>query len=324
MHGSRGRAGRATAVALAVLLAGSVPARSEEDTFAPRLRVEFDGRLLTVAANDAPLDAVLRAVGEATALEVPRIDSSETFTGAFAGLPLDRALEWLLGDRSYLLGYDEAGEPERLVVWSDQPGAAAPEVRAVPEPAVERALPLQDETWIARRLTSPDRGTRIVAVRRLQRLPPERAAALGLKVLQAERDPVVRGQLAAALGRVEGDQVVNVLTTLLDDQDPSVRIAAARALGGLTDQAAPQALGRILVSGTDPALRQAALEALAARPDEAARDYLRRVAARSGDPMADAARQVLSGELAPPAAETVDPAVPCVHPAGLQKGCLKK
>jgi HEAT repeat protein len=134
----------------------------------------------------------------------------------------------------------------------------------------------------------------------------------------------VRGQLAAALGRVEGDQVVNVLTELLDDENPSVRIAAARALGGLTDQAAPQALGRILVSGTDPALRQAALEALAARPDEAARDYLRRVAARSGDPMADAARQVLSGELAPPAAETVDPAVPCVHPAGLQKGCLKK
>ena len=161
MRGSRGRAGLAVAVALAALLAGPVPARGE-DSFAPRLRVEFDGRLLTVAANDAPLDAVLRAVGEATDLEVPRIDSSEPFTGTFSDLPLDRALEWLLGGRSYLLGYDEAGEPERLVVWSDQPGAAAPEPRAVAEPAVERPSPLEEESWIAQRLTSPDRGTRIV------------------------------------------------------------------------------------------------------------------------------------------------------------------
>jgi hypothetical protein len=305
-----------------VLLVGTVQALGEEETFAPRLRVEFDGRLLTVAANDAPLDAVLRAVGEATALEVPRIESSETFTGAFSGLPLDRALEWLLGGRSYLLGYDEAGEPERLVVWSDQPGAAAPELRAVREPAVERPSPLQEETWIAQRLTSPDRGTRIVAVRRLQRLPPERAAALGLKVLHAEPDPVVRGQLAAALGRVEGDQVVNVLTELLDDENPSVRIAAARALGGVVDQAAAQALGRTLVEASDPALRQAALEALASRPDEVARDYLHRVAVRGGDPMADAARRALSGELAP-ATEPTDTA-PCLHPAGLPEGCLKK
>ncbi|MBA3326026.1 MAG: HEAT repeat domain-containing protein [Rhodobacteraceae bacterium] len=325
MHGPRGRAGLAAAIALATLLAGAVPARAEEQDAPPsRLWVAFEGQLLTVTADDAPLGAVLRAVGEAAALEVPVIDSSETFTGAFSDLPLLDALDWLLVRRPYMLSYDEAGDPERIVLlWGDA-SAATPAAPATTGAAAEQASPAQEETWIARRLTSPDRGARIVAVRRLQRLPPDRAAALGLRVLQAEPDPVVRGQLAAALGRVEGDEGVNVLTELLDDEDPSVRIAGARALGGVARDAAAHGLGRTLLHSADPALRQAALESLASHPQESARDYLRRVAARSGDPLADAARWALSGEFSPPAAETVDPASPCLHAAALRKGCLEK
>ena len=260
MHGSRGRARPAAALALAAMLAGAVPARAEEQDPPPRLRVEYHDQLLSVAADDAPLGAVLSAVGEAAAFEVPVIDSSETFTGTFFALPLLDALDRLLARRPYMLRYDEAGDPEQLVLPLSGPSGAAPAAAATTRADAEQTSPAQEEIWIAQRLTSPDRGTRIVAVRRLQRLPPDRAAALGLRVLQAESDPVVRGQLAAALGQVEDDGGVNVLTELLDDQDPAVRIAAARALGRVGGDAAAHGLGRSLLHGTDPALRRVALE----------------------------------------------------------------
>lgn len=324
MHGARARAGPAAAIVLAALLARTAPATAEaQDPPPPPPRAYFEDRLLTVAAEDAPLGAVLGAVGEAAAIDVPVIDTGETFTGALYALPLLDALDRLLGRRSYRLSYDPAGEPERLelIVWSAA-DAAAPEAPAPTRTAAERASPAQEEAWIAQRLTSPKRGDRIVAVRRLQRLPPDRAAALGMRFLQAEPDPVVRGQLAAALGRVEGEGGVDVLTRLLDDEDASVRIAGARALGRVAQDAAARGLGRTLLQGADPALRQAALDSLASHPQAAARDFLRTVAARNGDPLADAARQALSGER--PVAESLDAPPPCLHAADPTDGCLKK
>ncbi len=312
---ARGAAGsawlKAAALAIAAALVGPLPARGQEpDVPPPGLRVESDGRLLTVTADDAPLDAILRAVGEATDLEVPVFGPTDTYSGAFDGVALPEALDRLLGERSYILHYDEFGEAKRLVVLAGNRGGAPAAIPAAHDSAADQTSPAQEESWIAQRLTSPDRGARIVAVRRLSRLPPDRAAALGLRVAYAERDAVVRGQLAATLGRVEGDAGVDVLTKLLGDNDPAVRIAAANALGGVAGAAAADALGRTLVHGTDAALRQAALDALTSHAHETGREHVRRVAARSGDPLADAARRALSGEPASVAPESIDEARP--------------
>ncbi len=136
---------------------------------------------------------------------------------------------------------------------------------------------------------------------------------------------MVRAQLAAALGRLEGDGTSLVLTGLLGDPDPSVRIAGARALGRIAGEAAAQALGRTLLHGAEPALRQAALESLASRPQDSAQDYLRFVAARSGDPLADAARHALSAGPAPSAVKIMDPSSPCLPTAGRpEKACFQR
>jgi hypothetical protein len=215
------------AIALVALLAAS-PARPD----AAPPRVEFRDGLLTVSARAAPLGELLLAVGEAAGFEVPPLDPGEIFTGTFAALPLADGLDRLLPARAFALHYDASGNPERLVLMSfGQPAAQPPEPEPPPTLAVSGRSLAEEEGWIAGRLTSPDRGTRIVAVRRLGRLPPDRAAALALGMLNTEPDPVVRAQLAAALGRVEGDRTADALTRLLDDRDPAVRAAAARALG---------------------------------------------------------------------------------------------
>ena len=328
MQGKRRRhvARSASAVLLAGLIAGT--AAPVEAAQAADLRVEFRHGLLTVAARDAPVGAVLEAVGNAAGFEIrPVVETSATFTGDFASLPLADGLGRLLRTWSFALHYDDAGNPDLLVLLPPgRYGAEAPRAAAAPAAPAEaaQASPAQEERWIERRLASPDLGTRIVAVRRLDRLPAERATSLGLRILGAEPEPIVRAELAEALGRVEGDRVVAALEQLLDDRNASVQSAAVQALGNVGSDAAVDGLGKALLHGHEPALRQAALEALASHPGDTARDYLRRAAAVKGDPVAEAARRSLDGEAELGAVEDLDGAVPCLHAAGRPAGYCRE
>jgi hypothetical protein len=300
--------------ALVLALLAAAPAAPQD----PGPRVEVNGGRVTVEADGAPVGAVLRALGEAAGFEVRPMDPPGTFSGRFEALPLDDALQRLLPARSFALRYDEAGRPVLLVVLPAGSAGAPPAPAPPPAPAVSGHSLAQDELWAERRLSSPDLGTRVVAVRRLARLPAARAAVLARRLLPAEQDPVVRAEIAAALGRAEGEGALDLLTALLDDPDAAVRVAAAEALGE-TDGDAADALGRVLLDGTEPELRQAALTALASRREPAARDYLRRVATRD-DPLAGAAQQALAGL---PRA-TPEARVPCLHAAGPRSGCLEQ
>jgi hypothetical protein len=273
-------------------------------------RVEFrDGRL-TIAAEDEPVDAVLQAVGEAAGLEVPSLASDdETFSGRLTAVPLADVLRRLLGRRSFVLLYDADGAAERLVLLGspEAPPRTAAVVETEDEAAiaeedqafVEALTPAEEESFIAERLTAREIGVRVVAVRRLDRLPPERAAVLARQVVASEPEPVVRAEIAEALARLDGEDTVDILEQLLQDPERSVAIAAVRALGAQGGPDAIALLGTILVGGSDQALRQAALEELAASPWAEIEDPLRSVADRPDDPMAESARQVLAGAPVP-------------------------
>jgi hypothetical protein len=284
---------------------------------APDVEVR-EGRV-TIAAEDEPIDAVLQAVGAAAGLAVPSLaGAGETFSGRQTAVPLADFLRRLLGRRSYILLYDEAGRAERLVLLGvPDPAPDAPAV-AVTETApteaeemafVEPLTPAEEERFVAERLTAREIGVRVVAIRRLDRLPAERAAVLARQVATSEPEPVIRAELADALARIDGKGTVAILQQLLRDPERSVAVAAVRALGAQGGPDAIALLGETLVQGTDQTLRQAALEELAAAPWADVDAPLRSVAERPDDPLAESAREVLTGMPAPDP-PTLDPREP--------------
>lgn len=230
-------------------------------------QVAYDGGRLSLEASAEPLDVVLGAVGAAAGLEVPVLgEAGGTYSGQLRAVPLADALRRILGARSFMLQYRPDGSPERLVVLGAASAPAAkpsPEVEAPPVAAyVDIPSPDEEERFVVERLTARDLGARVVGVRRLGRLPPERVAAIATPLVGSEREPVVRAELATTLGQAGGPASVPLLERLLGDPDPIVR--------------------------------RAALDALATRDEPAAGEQLRRVAARASDPLAPAAARLLA------------------------------
>src|SRR6266852_4014833 len=102
--------------------------------------------------------------------------------------------------------------------------------------------------------------------------------ALGDLAKQAQdqsRSEADRLPLIEALGQWQTEQVRPPLLALLGDPIPSIRAAAARALGWPGNRAAVAALKeRAEVPGEAPAVRAGALEALGRIGDDSARDVM--------------------------------------------------
>ena len=260
------------------------------------LQVEFRDGLLTLQARDVPLDDILHAIGANAGFDVVvKGDHSAPVSRSFSALALEEGLRRLLGGTSFVMFYGETGDADRLVLLREGTGVDSggreilrPEVTVVDEPAQAEI-----EEWISSRLTQPDRGVRIVAVRRLTRLEPDVAVDLAAKVLDRDDDPVVRGQAAAMLGKIGGGRAAGLLDETLADWEASVRIQAVRALGALGGELAAHSLGRALFDHPDQEVRLMAIDALAGNASEASRSYLQAASALRDGKVREAARQAL-------------------------------
>jgi len=86
---------------------------------------------------------------------------------------------------------------------------------------------------------------------------------MALSMALMDQDPSVRVQAARALERVEGDQATPALSgVLMGDSDPRVRREAARALGAVRSQEARWPLEAAALDA-DQSVRRATASALA-------------------------------------------------------------
>jgi len=220
------------------------------------VQVTIQQGLLTVDVRDAALADLLRTIGELAGFRVTiHGDVTAPVTDAFTDLPLGEGIRRVVGGNGLVLIYapsqggGSAGVPTEVWVYATGPR---------PRDQVTQAL------------AHPDSSARLEAVRSLLGRRDEAAGEALAQILTQAPDPTVRAQAATALGTVGGAQADDALVAALDDQDPSVRIEATRAITALKGDEAADPLASVLLGDQDPKVRLEAARALAAlKTDEA-------------------------------------------------------
>ena len=95
----------------------------------------------------------------------------------------------------------------------------------------------------------------------IQRHRPAQGTQLLTRAINVTDDVLIKALLLNVLGRVGGDEALNVMSSYLNNADDVLRNRAATVLASWTDSAALPALQRIMLAGSrfEPAVRTAAL-----------------------------------------------------------------
>lgn len=124
-----------------------------------------------------------------------------------------------------------------------------------------------------------------------------------LKLFLDDADPAVRGEAAAALGKVRGEEAFSALTEALESKDQNVRLGA---IEGLAAGADPRAADRLAGLLKDPSvnIRWKAALALGALKNEAALPELERAARADAEGNVRVAAVESIGRIGGPGAES--------------------
>jgi len=192
---------RQAAIALLVLVAVSVAvARAAPEPPAPRVDVR-DGKV-TARLERAPLAAVITAIAEQAGAELRgEVLDPRTVTLELEAVPVEAALERLLGAQSFTLTYRSDGRLKRITLGSDGARARAASPGA-PGPAGTPAAGSPESREATRRVG---------------------------EYVQSDETVGVSGRLADALG-TNTTTFQQVLGTALKHDDPRVRAEARRAM----------------------------------------------------------------------------------------------
>jgi hypothetical protein len=272
-------AGPLVAAAVAALDLTDRPAFAAEPGDQPAtIEVSLRDGLMSVTLREAPLDAVLRAIGEEAGFRVVvKGGLDNPVTWSFTNVPLDKALRRLLQNTNSVLIHGPArdGGAGRLVAVHAWPSHGPEAISAARFARTIRS----DRTGAAMRppLGGPDadRQDRLLAVRHLAKRPGARAAKDLALALSEDEDAVVRRVAAIGLGKVGGEPALAGLTAALADDDKWVRRRAIQGLGKIGGEAAARALGDTLVNDPEPEVRQAAARTLGRMRSEEAFEALK-------------------------------------------------
>jgi hypothetical protein len=329
----RGAGGRRLAAGLLALLVGSQLTTAGAALSAPRgqggarapfdagpvLKVDQRRGALSVALNEAPLDAVLAAIRRETGVAVrayaPLV---REVTDHFRGLSVEAALRRLLRPFNVVFVYapgpsgrsDEARLTEVVVYPSGAararaappaaapaappavPPAAAPRVAAAaarppPAPAPAGARP-ETQSQAADDALPPDVENRLARLEQNggRKLPEADrvGAAREIEGLLADPDPSVRKRALEAAEATRLASVETLRAAALADPDVQVRWAALAALVATAGRDVAVAAARDGLSNASPAVRLAALEALGEQLGGEAGEAAARGALNDADP----------------------------------------
>ena len=246
--------------AAAALDLSDYPALAAEQEIRPAtMEVSLREGLLSANIREAPVAAVLNAIGEEAGFRVViRGDLDVPISWSFAEVSLEKALRRLLQNTNSALLYDSrrGGGTIRLVkviAWPGHGDAADYAARVARKIRSDRS-PLGGP--------NDDLYARLGAVRKLAEQPHANAAEDLALALFEDEDPVVRRIAATGLGKIGGEPALAGLTAALYDEDNWVRRRAILGLRHIGGDSAVWALGETLRDDPNPEVRQAAANTL--------------------------------------------------------------
>jgi hypothetical protein len=260
---------------------------------------DWQGRRLSITAEETPLSVILQEVTRRTGLEMRGHERLQRKVSLrFEALSLRAGLQRLLTHVNHVIleGPGPTADPEPLLIVifdrGEEPSLAPTQHPTFvqewkprrtdddargdallddPDPgmrrrAVERLRETGDRQTLGRlmdALADDNAGVREAAIANLDQ-HGEAAIEPVRALLSRETAPEVLATAARVLGHVGGNEGVDLLWTMLQHPDRGVRITAVEALGSIGHPAATDAL-MVVARGRDPVLRMAALDMLAFR-----------------------------------------------------------
>lgn len=98
-------------------------------------------------------------------------------------------------------------------------------------------------------------------IQKIQKLADKRKSAKVIKFLESSDKEVVEAALNA-LCQIQDEDSVNTAAHLIDNSDPEIRIAAAKALGGIGTEYVKTYLQHRMTTEQDEDVKKAIMEAL--------------------------------------------------------------
>ena len=244
----------------------SARAAEQEDSH-PTINVSVHEGLLTLRAMDAPLADVLWNIGEAAGFRVVSKGAMDTpVSWTITDVPLEKALQRLLGRRSYVMTYDQPqaeGEMRHLAevrLMRNNMTETGPVIEI--NKTLTAAAKIEGQNEISIAAPDDDRDTRLRFVRNMAQRP-KAAAVNGLSaLLSQDEDPMIRRIAAIGLGKAQGEAPLEALNAAIQDEDASVRRRAIQGLGKKKDDRAVHAVSEVLRHDTDSRMRRAAVHSL--------------------------------------------------------------
>lgn len=266
-----------------VLFGATVPAGGE-------LQVQVDNGLVSVTADEVPLDIVVREIADQADLRlIQHIALDRLVSSSLDKRPLSEALDQLLASYSYQLYLGVAdgdrSNPSTIpgTLWIFADGAVpATEAMLFFEAVILRGTVVEKREAIrelGRVGTTPavqtlsvalgdeDLRVREAALEALSRIGGDEALA-AIASASAHDDPGLRVRAAQALSNAAGSSSADYLSLALGDEDARVRAAAVASLGDLEDDRQLHLIRQAL-DDPDPQVRERAVDILENLDDDA-------------------------------------------------------
>ncbi len=287
-------------------------------TTEPDWSMQVDHGLVTISAQDVPVEDIIVALARAFGLRlVQHAALDRTVTIDVAGEPLSDVLGSILRNDSYQLYVarndeaDDSGIPGILWIFA-QGSALIPAATVFLEAVLLEGTAQEKRRAIdeLRRLGTPtavqalslalgDDNERIRdrAFEALESISSDEALA-AIASAAMDSDPWVRSEAVTALASGDSDTAARYLTLALDDPDPRVRMSVVEALadvpmGALPSQQTVAALNRAL-KDENPEVRLQAIESLEEIGGDIAFQALMQARADRDPEVAEAAGESLS------------------------------
>lgn len=262
------------------------------------LEIELREGLLTLNV-DAPLDQVLRAIGEQGGFAVTLDGNLQSrITSSFSDVPLVAGIRRLTGDQPLVILHEsttsERSGIRELRVYAQKDGLQ-PIAKPTGGPRLSSidTSPSALKQQILKDIAEGERDERLDAILNLSVLPEQDALEILTSVITQDSDPDVRVRAVSALAMIGGDDAAATLQTAIADNDPTVRDRALRALGQNSGSSAIEMLGDVALANPDRRMRRTALRLLAKRNDPEALSYLEQAVKDPDESVRSEARRAL-------------------------------